>query len=343
MSWKSDRQQDKESRTRLPRGLRGISGGIAVLVLALAGLVPSILSAAPASASTWIVTLTASKTTLWPTQNTTLTATANANVGPTPYYLRIYDGTANAFVATCGTGTTCSATVTQPTPTTHTYWAVVGDDAATLDLSAEQGSSGFVPVTWQGVSVALNANPPTVAIGGSSTLTATTSADIGPSPYDTFIFDTTTGTAVTACGSGTSCTGTVSLAGGITHRYVAYVAMYGTSFPPPGVVATSNASFVTWANTGYTVSLNTPPASTNTPITLTATANATIGVYYLEIFDENGTLLKICNSGVSCSVSYLPSPSGSFMVAFVTSYSTSLPPVGAQASSNVVHSASYVS
>src|SRR5580698_4029864 len=60
----------------------------------------------------WTVTLTASPDPQWPTEYSTLTATTNMNVGPTPYYLRIYDQTAQAWVITCGTGTTCTAPVT---------------------------------------------------------------------------------------------------------------------------------------------------------------------------------------------------------------------------------------
>jgi hypothetical protein len=55
----------------------------------------------------WTVSLQASVRNLWPTQYTTLTAIANQSVGPTPYYLSIYDDTAGNFVAVCASGTRC--------------------------------------------------------------------------------------------------------------------------------------------------------------------------------------------------------------------------------------------
>ncbi|HEY4854185.1 MAG TPA: hypothetical protein VII22_25645, partial [Streptosporangiaceae bacterium] len=112
----------------------------------------------------WSVSLTASPNWLWPTQYSTLTATANMNVGPTPYYLRIYDETAGAYVVTCATGTTCSVPVTQPTPTTHYYIAVVSYASSGYPPGGEQAASGTVGVVWQGVYLSLSASPTTVPV-----------------------------------------------------------------------------------------------------------------------------------------------------------------------------------
>jgi len=75
--------------------------------------------------TTWTVNLTASPNWLWPTQSSSLVATASQDVGPTPYYISIYDTSSGTYVAICGTGTTCTASVTQPTPATHYYVALV--------------------------------------------------------------------------------------------------------------------------------------------------------------------------------------------------------------------------
>jgi hypothetical protein len=61
-------------------------------------------------------------------QSVTLTATTNADVGPTPYYITIYSETTGAELAVCGAGTTCSATVVQGTVGTQGFEAFVGDD-----------------------------------------------------------------------------------------------------------------------------------------------------------------------------------------------------------------------
>src|SRR5712691_2515059 len=142
--------------------------------------------------STWTVTLTASPNLLWPTQYSTLTAATSADVGPTPYYLRIYDQTAGAYVVTCATGTTCSTPVTQPTPTTHYYVAVVSYASVGYPPSGAQAVSGAPGVVWPGVSMTLTASQAPVPVGAASTLTATTSQDIGPSPFWSWIDAVTT-------------------------------------------------------------------------------------------------------------------------------------------------------
>jgi hypothetical protein len=289
--------------------------------------------------STWTVSLTASPNLLWPTQYSTLTATASADVGPTPYYLRIYDQTAGAYVVTCATGTTCSTSVTQPTPTTHYYVAVVSYASTGYPPSGEQAVSGEAGVVWHGVSLTLAASQATVPVGAASTLTATTSQDIGPSPFWTEIFDVTTGTRIAVCGYGTVCSATVSQAAATTHSYIAYLSADSTAYPPPGIQETSLLSFVTWSNLGWRVSLS-APAGTFGSETVTATANGDVGPtpYYIEIFNETGTRLAACGSGSTCSVTFTPSYAGSNLVAFISGASTVLPPSSIVASSNVVTS-----
>jgi hypothetical protein len=287
----------------------------------------------------WTVTLTASTNLLWPTQYSTLTATANMDVGPTPYYLRIYDETAQAYVITCGTGTTCTTSVTQPTPATHYYIAVVSDASASYPPGSEQAVSGFVGVVWHGVSLSLSASPTTLPVGSATTLTATTSSDIGPSPFWTEIYDATTHVRLAVCGYGTSCSTAVSQAAATTHQYIAYLSSNTAAYPPGSIQETSLSSFVTWSSLGWRVSLS-APAVTFGSETVTATANGNVGPtpYYIEIFDETGTRLTECSSGSSCSVTFTPSYGGSHLVAFISGYSTVLPPAGIVASSNVVTS-----
>jgi hypothetical protein len=305
-----------------PRWVRGASGA--------SGRTPQ---------TAWTVTLTASPNLLWPTQYSTLTATANMNVGPTPYYLRIYDETAHAYVVTCATGTTCTTSVTEPTPTTHEFVAVVSDASASYPPGSVQATSSALGVVWHGVSLSLSGSPATLPIGSAATLTATTSSDIGPSPFWTEIYDLTTHSRVGVCGFGTTCTATVSQSVATTHEYVAYLSNNSTAYPPPGIQETSRDSFITWSNLGWRVSLSAPAISFGSE-TVIATANANVGPtpYYIEIFNENGTRLAVCGVGTTCSVNFTPSYFGSNLVAFISSYSTVLPPAGIVASSNVATS-----
>ena len=286
----------------------------------------------------WSVSLSASSTSLWPTQYTTLTATSNNNVGPTPYYLGIYDTSTGASVAICGTGTTCTASVTQATATTHNYRAYVASYSATNPPANIQASSAYVTVTWRGISVALSASPTTLAVGGTTTLTATTSADVGPTPFWTQIFDINTGVRVGVCGGGTTCSATTSQATATTHKFLAYVASYSTTLPPANIQATSVANFVTWSNNNYRITSLTTTRTTYGHDTVTATSNVNVGPtpYFIEIFSlTTGTRVAVCGSGTTCSANVALNYGQNNFVAFVSSYDTAIPPANTQASSNI--------
>ncbi len=286
----------------------------------------------------WSVGLSASSTNLWPKQYSTLTATANADVGPTPYYISIYDASAGTYVKICGAGTTCSISITQANATTHSYRAYVSSYPTTNPPANQQAVSGTVNVTWRSVSVSLKAAPTTLAVNGITALTATASADVGPSPFYIQIYNATTGTFLKTCGFGTTCSVTTSKNYATTHRFVAYVSDYGTAYPPTGIQATSNPSFVTWTNGSYRVSLASSYVSFFQR-NLTATSNINVGPtpYYIEIFNAStGTRIAICGSGTTCSITVNTGFSKTHYVAFVSSNSTTLPPLNTQTSSNVV-------
>jgi hypothetical protein len=287
----------------------------------------------------WTVSMSASSTWLWPTQSSTVTATVNQDVGPTPYFIRIHDDTAGTYIATCGSGTSCSVPVTQPTPSTHDYSAWVADSSAAYPPGNVQATTFplfGVTITWHGVGLSLSASATTLPVGSASTLTATTSSDIGPSPFYTSIFDVTTGTLVTQCGTGTTCTATVSQSAATTHEYTAFVAHFATTYPPTQVLATTPFTFVTWSNVGLRVSLSASGDVFSTQ-TVTATASADVGPtpYFIEIFDEGGTRMASCGSGTVCSFTYTPPfYPGSNLVAFISSSAATFPPSGIVASSN---------
>ncbi|MDI6806874.1 MAG: fibronectin type III domain-containing protein, partial [Candidatus Aenigmarchaeota archaeon] len=94
---------------------------------------------------TWSVSLSVSQTNVVVDTSVTLTATANQDVGSTPYFIRIYEGTTR--VKSCSTGTTCSAIISSSTATTKTYVAKVEN----YDGSDVKTTSTSVSVTWVGV------------------------------------------------------------------------------------------------------------------------------------------------------------------------------------------------
>lgn len=279
--------------------------------------------------ATWTVSLTTSATDVWPTTPATLTATANQDVGPTPYYIRILDRTSATQVARCGVGTTCSVSVTQPTPGVHWYQAEIN----TFDNSSLQALSNWQSVNWIQPYVQLQGAGTTIPVGSTRTLTATSSHDVGPSPYWLQIFDITSGTRLALCGSGTSCNASVTQTTTTTHEYVAYVAYASTLVPPQGTIGQSARTWLTWSNSGWTVML-TPDFTVDYRVT--ATTNADVGPtpYWIEIFDVgSGQLLRTCGAGTSCTVPVQPGCGGATYAAFVSGYGTTILPPNVQASS----------
>ena len=287
----------------------------------------------------WTVTLTASTNDLWPTQYTTLTATANADVGPSPYYISIYDGTTGAQVAICAFGATCSVSETEPTASTQDYIAYIGNDTSMFPPSTIVATSSEQSVVWITVTVGMEADPIMPALGEAVDLDSVATPDVGPSPFFIEIWDITTGTLVADCGSGSFCHASVSESTATTQEYIADVADFSTTYPPAAIQATSDIpSFVTWSTETWSAQMI-AQTITHGPETYTVTANHNVGPtpYFIEIWDQTtGALLAVCGSGNSCSVVYQPGTAPEFLIGFVASYSSTFPPTNIQANTGFV-------
>lgn len=268
-------------------------------------------------------------------QSMSLTAYANLDVGPTPYWIEIYDSTTGGLIASCGAGTSCSTSVSQSGPTTHNFIAYIGSYSGTNPPGTVAATSNTVTCTW--FSLSLSANPYYLGAGQTSTVTASVQPDVGPTPYWLGVYDSSTGGSVAVCASGTSCGGSVNMGSGTSHSFVAYVAGYGTTNPPPNVHVTSNTVYVTW----YTVSLSASPDRLAPGGTTTLTASASSDVlpspFYISIFDyTTNARLTSCASGTSCAVNV--QQIGSTVrdyIAYIGNNSTTLPP-SPVANSNIV-------
>jgi hypothetical protein len=96
------------------------------------------------SSSTYSISLTASTTAPAVGAAVTLTATANVNLGPTPYGMSIVDASTGVIVSRVGSGSTFSATVSQSTAKTQRYVAEIDNSGGTNI----QANSSPVIVTW---------------------------------------------------------------------------------------------------------------------------------------------------------------------------------------------------
>ncbi len=157
----------------------------------------------------WSVGLSATNTHPAPGQAVTLTATASANVGPTPWYIRITDATTGQTLASCGGGSTCTAGETEYGGTTHTFRATI----ASWDGQDVQATSAPVTVTWASPivpvsvgSVSFSANP--VVSGSGDTITVATSG-----PVASVTANLPWGGSVALAGGGTTWSGTFTAPG----------------------------------------------------------------------------------------------------------------------------------
>ena len=72
-----------------------------------------------------------------------LTAWSLWDIGPTPYYISIFNETTGAQLAICGTGTSCTTSpyVAPPLNQCYTYAAFIGGSSASIPPSPVQRSS----------------------------------------------------------------------------------------------------------------------------------------------------------------------------------------------------------
>ncbi len=205
------------------------------------------------------VTLVASPATVLVGGSSTLTATSSIDVGPTPYFIQILEG--GAVRQQCGTGTSCSITLTYPAAGTSTYTARL----SASDGSNVQATSASVSVTASAsTAVTLSTSASAVTVGQSATLTASSNVDVGPTPY--FIQILEGGVVRQECGTGTLCSATVSYPAVGTFTYTARV-------------SASDGSNVQATSGSVTVTVRQAPAFTAASPPTTATLGAPFGPY----------------------------------------------------------------
>ena len=96
------------------------------------------------TSSTYSITLAASTTAPAVGGSVTLTATANKDIGPTPYGMSIVDASTGVVLSHVGSGSTFSVTVSQTSAMTQRYVAEI-DNSGGVNI---QANSSPVIVTW---------------------------------------------------------------------------------------------------------------------------------------------------------------------------------------------------
>jgi hypothetical protein len=103
------------------------------------------------------------------------------------------------------------------------------------------------PAAGDGFAISIATSSSAPLVGQSVILTATTSTDVGPTPYYITIYSETTGAELAVCGSGTTCTATVGQGTPGTQTFEAFVGddVAGDGHPGFALVG-SNQLPVTW-------------------------------------------------------------------------------------------------
>jgi hypothetical protein len=172
----------------------------------------------------------------------TLTATSYLDVGPSPYYLEIFDLTAGTRIGFCGVGFTCSATVTENAATTHVFRAYVTPSTLTPPVDGRYWLSADSYVTWNdGINTVFFNFTETHYLGLNATAPAI------PQGYVIEIFDENSGQPVVSCAM-SPCEFDYPDGdphAGVFDGYVAFIA-------PPDDTTLPPASFLASSNTGQT-------------------------------------------------------------------------------------------
>jgi Domain of unknown function (DUF1906) len=296
---------------------------------------PNIQATSSTISVVWFsITLSASPASLAAGGTTTLTATTNADVGPSPYFISIYDSISSARMTFCGSGASCGVSVSFSGATVHSYVAYVsGSPPATGTPPSIKATSSTVTVRW--FTISLSANPKFLAPGASTTLTATASTDVGPTPYFIQIYDNGSKARVASCAIGTTCTTSVSQSAAGVFNYIAYIGNSDATAPPSTTIATSSTVKVVWLS--VTLTASDASLADGRSMTLIATANTDLSTspYFIEIFDQTtGAFIDECGlcSSLTTSAISQSSPGTHTFAAYISGFSQTFPPPNIQAS-----------
>jgi hypothetical protein len=183
------------------------------------------------------VELVADATTLPVNRFVGLTATASIDVGPTPYWIVIYEPVTNTHVMSCGWGTTCFASLWGSSMSTSTFVAYLTPDRYGKPPAGIIAASSKRFVTW-GPGTFQVSVPPMITCTSNNmvNITATANRSVSGTPYVIQIHDTNGGN-LGACSSGSSCTIQTRCA---NKGYVAFVGANSDRLPPTTTLASSN-------------------------------------------------------------------------------------------------------
>ena len=255
-------------------------------------VVPSVPVASLGPRAPVRLSLTSSAATVTTGGQAVLTATASGTVTGTGYAIEIFDLTSATLVGACPGGSQCAVGYTAPSGI-HRFAAYITPPSATAPDLSVAVASNEVSVGW--LDSGIRTSDTVVGQGQPVTITATSTIDVRGSGRWLEIYDLTSGSRVTYCSQGTSCTTTLKQTTGGTHELVGYV-----NGQPEAV---SDPIWVTWLDVSLSATAIGP--RTGGTVYLKATTNAALDntPWVVGIYDEQGRLVDhACKTGNTCTV-----------------------------------------
>jgi hypothetical protein len=245
------------------------------------------------------VRLEASVAALKSGQSAVLTATASLTMTGTRSAIEIFDQTTGTLVGACMQASQCLVAYTALSGV-HTFVAYLTPPVASQPTQNAIASNP-VSVSWFSLSIAA-VSAAMVSPGKPITVTATTTADVSNSGYKLSLYDQSSGTRLTYCSRGTTCSTTLTKAQAGSRLIVAFVSDASETSPPSSIQAQSSPITTTWL--GVTLDANTTHPQRGNTVFMRATANidVTNTPWSIGIYDENNELVSdACKTGSSCT------------------------------------------
>ena len=238
-------------------------------------------------------------TALKPGQRAVLTATASLTMSGTRSAIEIFDQTTETLAGACMQASQCLVAYAANSGV-HTFAAYVTPPVANQP-TPNVVASNSVTVAWFNVSLAA-VSASMVGPGKPVTVTATTTADVTNSGFELGLYDQSSGTRLTYCSHGSTCSTTLTKQQAGSKAIVAFVSGASETSPPPAIQAQSSPVTATWL--GVTLNANTTHPQWGSTVFLRATANidVTNTPWSIGIYNENGELVSdACKTGSSCN------------------------------------------
>jgi hypothetical protein len=243
--------------------------------------------------------LVANTTTTGPGNNVLLTATASGSVTGSANAIHIFDRTTGAVAASCTQGSQCSVNYASKAGV-HAFTAYVTRPTTKVPAPPTLASN-TISVSWIGVT--LSAKNTIVGPAQPVTLTATSTIPVDKTGLLLQLYDAHTKARLTYCGSGSTCSTSLTQSTGGARSVVAALAKASPTLPvAEGAVAHSNLISPTWLS--LVIEARMSGSNAGTPIHIRAKANAdmtgtpwSIGIYN----DQNQLVGAPCKSGSTCT------------------------------------------